>query len=211
MNVPKVIGEGTYGCVLRPSLKCKEDIDIPYNERVSKILSLSDSKKELSEYNNIESVDAKNEFYLGKPVSCKIKNTLFSNLKAIQSCKIGSEVLKKMDKYSLIIMKDGGHSLDEYVEIMGTWAASPENTKKCELFLLDSLRLFKGILIFKKNDLIHHDLKPQNIVYNEESNRLNFIDADAQIVVEPRRDPIVADRCPRRSAAGKSNSLADRN
>mgnify|MGYP000368252659 CR=1 FL=1 len=26
------------------------------------------------------------------------------------------------------------------------------------------------------NDIIHHDLKPLNIVYNEEQNRLNFID-----------------------------------
>jgi hypothetical protein len=45
------------------------------------------------------------------------------------------------------------------------------------------------------------------LVFNFE----NFIDTDAQIVVEDRRDPIVANGRPRRSAAGKSNSLANRN
>lgn len=38
------------------------------------------------------------------------------------------------------------------------------------------MRLFHGLQIFKEHDLIHHDLKPQNIVYNEKDNRMNFID-----------------------------------
>jgi serine/threonine protein kinase len=42
--------------------------------------------------------------------------------------------------------------------------------------LLESLRLFKGIKVFQKNGLIHHDLKPQNIVFDETKLRLNFID-----------------------------------
>jgi serine/threonine protein kinase len=43
-------------------------------------------------------------------------------------------------------------------------------------FWKEAIRLFHGIKAFLKHDMIHHDLKPQNIVYNPKTKRCNFID-----------------------------------
>jgi serine/threonine protein kinase len=175
-KISQVIGEGTYGCVLKPSLECKDNKDIKYDDKVSKVLRTTDAKKELKEYKNINSADKNNEFYLGNPVSCDFNKKDVFSLRSIQKCKIGTDVLTNLDKYSLIVMKDGGINVENYVNKVKEWPITQENKKKCEIFLLESLRLFHGLLVFKQHDLLHHDLKPQNVVYDQDTNRLNFID-----------------------------------
>uniref|UniRef100_A0A6C0H1N6 Protein kinase domain-containing protein n=1 Tax=viral metagenome TaxID=1070528 RepID=A0A6C0H1N6_9ZZZZ len=174
---PKVIGEGSYGCVHAPRLKCKNNDDkYPYENKISKLLTIENGKTELSEYNNIQVADINNEFHLGKPSSCAIDEISTRNINAIKKCSKGHEMIKSLSKYGLIIMDDGGMNVKDYSDKMSELSISPENTKKCELFLLESLRLFHGLLLFQKKGLIHFDLKPQNIVYDEVKNRLNFID-----------------------------------
>lgn len=176
MSTPQVIGQGTYGCVHKPSLKCKDSTGISYTNKVSKILRKTDAKKEIAEYKNVDKADKKHKFYLGKPEACELDTTSASNKNAIHDCKIGDDVLRNLKNYDLIIMKDGGENMETYVKKMKTWAKSEMSTELCEKFLLESLRLFAGLKAFEDNDLIHHDLKPQNIVFNAKNNRLNFID-----------------------------------
>lgn len=175
-NISKVIGEGTYGCVLKPSLKCKGKQKISYENKVSKVLSNSDAKDELAEYDNVDRADKNADFYLGKPESCNINDTLQSNKSAIRQCKIGDQVLERLNNYKLILMGDGGVNIVTYAKSVKNWSKTSANKRKCEIFLLESLRLFAGLIKFKEHGLIHHDLKAQNIVYNEEKERLNFID-----------------------------------
>ena len=174
----KVIGEGTYGCVHKPSLKCATENEkrVSYDNKVSKILTKIAAKKEIAEYKKVSKADKKDEFYLGKPMSCHLDITDPSNLEAIEKCKIGKAALKNLESYDLIIMGDGGDNLETYTKKMREWSKSEMSTENCEKFLLEALRLFSGLKRFEENDLIHYDLKPQNIVYNERTNRLNFID-----------------------------------
>jgi serine/threonine protein kinase len=174
-DISNVIGEGTYGCVHKPSLKCKDNVPVSYENTVSKTISKRDASKEIMEYKNIVKADRDDDFYLGKPVLCDIDN-ISKNKSAIEKCKIADEVLNNLSGYKLIVMRDGGENLETYSKKVRNWPLTQENKRKCELFLLESLRLFKGLVVFKKHDLIHHDLKPQNIVFNEKDNRLNFID-----------------------------------
>lgn len=63
----KVIGEGAYGCVHKPSLKCsKTKESIKYKNKISKILSKDDAKEEMNEYNIIADIDKKKGFFFGK-------------------------------------------------------------------------------------------------------------------------------------------------
>jgi len=176
--VPNVIGEGSYGCVHKPSLKCNNKKDFSYENKVSKVLGYIEADTEYEEYDKVRKADNNQDYYLGLPYVCDIDNKSITNLKAIQKCKIGSDVFKKLknNEYKLLIMEDGGLNLEEFANKMKSWPVNTENKEKCEKFLLESLRLFKGLLVFKQHGLIHHDLKPQNIVYNETTNRLNFID-----------------------------------
>jgi serine/threonine protein kinase len=175
MSEPKVIGEGSYGCVHKPSLTCKNKPKLSYKNKVSKVLLKSAAKTELKEYRNLKDADKKNDFYVGKPVSCEIEN-IPVNINAIKKCTIGSDVINDLKQHKLIIMGDGGINIEDYVKKIKKWTPSVANRNESELFLLESLRLFTGLIKFKEHDLVHHDLKPQNIVYNDETKRLNYID-----------------------------------
>ena len=52
-----VLGEGTYGCVHKPSLKCKDRPDISYEGNISKIMDQQNAREELKEYDVIGKVD----------------------------------------------------------------------------------------------------------------------------------------------------------
>ena len=43
-------------------------------------------------------------------------------------------------------------------------------------FWVEVMRLMLGIELFQNKDFIHHDIKPQNILFNEKQMRLNYID-----------------------------------
>lgn len=169
-----VIGEGTYGCVHKPSLVCNKK-NLTYKNKVSKILSKKSATKEIDEYSEISKVDKDKDFYLGLPVKCNISR-IESNVKSIQQCKDGKEFLEDLDNFVLLIMEYGGENLSDFAKRMNKLSSSSENIQKIELFWIEAHRILIGIKRFLENDLIHHDLKPQNIVYSEAKTRVNFID-----------------------------------
>ena len=168
----EIIGEGTYGCVHKPSLKCTRKKQ-KYDNKVSKLMLHKDANEELEENILISKIDKNKDFSLGKPEKCKPAKTK-KNLASINNC----EDFDKNDvkDYSLLIMTDGGTNLKQFAKKMHELQKSSENQKKMEMFWIEALRLFYGLLKFNESDIIHYDIKPQNIVYNSETNRLNFID-----------------------------------
>ena len=169
-----VIGEGTYGCVHKPSLKCKSNT-VNYKNKISKVLTTKHANVEMKEYNTISNIDKKKHFYLGKPIKCTLDG-IHSNINSILKCKNKTELLTDIKKLSLIIMEDGGINLDEFSNELSKMPVNDENKKRMELFWIEAHRILMGINAFLKNGIVHHDLKPQNIVYKMETGRLNFID-----------------------------------
>jgi len=45
-----------------------------------------------------------------------------------------------------------------------------------EKFWIEAHRILLGLKVFLENDVVHHDLNPKNIVYDETKERINFID-----------------------------------
>lgn len=170
-----VIGEGAYGCIHKPSLTCKEAKIKNYKNKVSKILEKAKAKIELEEYKSVETADKSHEYYLGKPVECSVDNTP-SNISAIEKCKKGAELLENLNDLSLLVMEDGGVNLKDYADLMSGWPASLENVEKTERFIIEFHRIFHGINVFLEKGILHFDMKPQNIVYIAESQRMNIID-----------------------------------
>jgi len=171
-----VIGEGGFGCVHRPSLKCKSETKtkINYYNKTSKVLLKSEASKELKEYRELKKIDKNNDFYLGVPKKCTPDTSLQSNIDAFKLCKLSKET--PLHKTELFIMNDGGENIKQYVTNMNQWNIDDSSLVKCELFLLEVLRLFRALLVFNEHGVIHFDIKPHNIVYNESTNRLNIID-----------------------------------
>jgi len=174
MNKREVIGEGTYGCAHYPSLICKGDVLSP-SDKISKLMSSIDATTEMKEYVVIAGIDPENEFYLGQPKMCNLGNNS-DNINAIKRCKIKDKVLKNVELYSLLIMKNGGLDLNKFAKTLKVLTNTTINRMKMELFWVEVHRLLRGLKVFIENDLVHHDTKGGNIVYNETENRLNFID-----------------------------------
>jgi serine/threonine protein kinase len=169
-----VIGEGTYGCVHRPPMKCKNKTRKNSISSISKLMTDSNARNELREFKLISSADKKKQLYLGKPSKCKADRIL-SNIQSISKCS-GRFNPKMIDDYSLLLMKYGGQDLEQFGNEVYTWTKTNENVDKIELFWLECVRLFYGLKVFQENGIVHHDLKQQNIVYNQNTTRINFID-----------------------------------
>ena len=172
-NIPKVVGEGTYGCVHKPALKCKDKEDKKDPNQVSKLMTKKNANEELKEFKLIKKADKHDEYHLGKPDSCFPDDTLV-NLKSIDKC--GRFHAIGIRDYKLLLLKDGGLNLKQFATKMKSQNVSPANKKIMEDFWVECHRLFLGLKDFQQHDVIHHDLKAQNIVYNEEKNRINYID-----------------------------------
>jgi len=169
-----VIGEGTYGCVHKPPMKCKNKTRKNNTSSISKLMTSSNANKELREFKLITSADKKKQLYLGKPSKCKV-DKVSGNIQSISKCS-GNFSPKMIDEYSLLIMKYGGQDLEQFGNEVSNWTKSNDNVDKIELFWLECVRLFYGLKVFQENGIVHHDLKQQNIVYNQKTNRINFID-----------------------------------
>lgn len=169
-----VIGEGTFGCAHKPSMICRDKTHRNTNE-ISKLMTSVNAIKEMKEFALIDSADKEKEFYLGKPRKCEVARIL-SNIRSIRNCPSGRFEPEKMDDYSLLVMKYGGQDLAQFGDEVRFWTKTKENVDAIELFWLECIRLFYGLKVLHDNDVLHHDLKQQNIVYDLATNRVNFID-----------------------------------
>ena len=65
-----IVGEGSYGCVHKPSIHCKipPSPSFDYKKYVSKIMKNKNAQEELSEFVIIKKLDPKDEYHLGQPI-----------------------------------------------------------------------------------------------------------------------------------------------
>jgi hypothetical protein len=174
---PEIIGEGAYGCVYKPALTCKnKEFDSENREynKISKLMRHAELADEMAEYNILDRIDRNNSFNLGKPKVCIPENTAY-NLEAMKGCKITKNE-RNFDKLKLMLIDYGGNDLALYGEKVKHYTVNSENIIKMEKFWIEIHRAFYGIKIYNERGYVHRDIKPHNIVYNEEKNRINFID-----------------------------------
>lgn len=175
----KKIGEGAYGCVYRPALKCANGIQIPdENLKVAKILKSESGETEFNEYETISTVDPGSQYYVGKPEKCVPDETDFRLNVENSECRIIDT--KNPQDYLLLFYKDGGSDLSQFVTKDLANFLAPDTQRQCDLFWLNAHSLFKGLKLFAENDIMHDDLKPQNIVFKYDlekgTMRFNYID-----------------------------------
>lgn len=174
MEESDVIGEGTYGCIHKPSLECKGRKKVDYVNKVSKVIDSAHAESELKEYNAVSVVDPKNKYHMGLPIKCQLKKTK-KNRKSIEKCenpKLKRAFEKDISSLSLLIMNEGGVHLKDFAKKN----AHSGSNSELELFWIELLRMFYGLYVFQQHNIIHYDLKPQNMVYDESTHRINFID-----------------------------------
>ena len=174
----KVIGEGAYGCVHNPSLHCniQPTANFNYDEHVSKLMKTKNAEEELKEFVTIHQYDPQDEYHLGTPILCKPKQNA-DELSDIAKCKrTAPKFAQSPDQYSLLVLKYGGPDLKIFCKDTITQFLTTNKEEKSDHFWLEVHHLIKGLKFFKDNGIVHNDLKPQNILYDMQTNKLSFID-----------------------------------
>jgi serine/threonine protein kinase len=163
----RLIAQGSYGCVNRPPLKCVRDPygSVPdYAGKVSKVMRRRDALKELSEYKNIERVDPEHYFHPAAPTMCE-PDLDSHEAQTLGLCEVFN-TRNDSDEFEMLLMLDGGTDL----------TALDWSKINVRAFLLELNRLFMGVELFVNSGYAHTDIKPNNIVYDPATNRINFID-----------------------------------
>ena len=175
----EVIGEGSYGCVVYPSLPCKSKAankKIEPTLNVSKIMLDKHAKEEQKEVQFLESISGIDEYVLGVPLRCKprLDETFFENADKCENDKILNVLDFDPKALSMLVYENAGIDLVKYIRSSDIFTSSSDNDKN--IFLTSILKLMEGIAFFQKNDIIHCDIKMGNIVYNAKTGDIKFID-----------------------------------
>ena len=170
-----VIGEGSYGCIHRPSLRCENVRIHNYGDKVSKVATEREAKKEFDEYKIISQIDPDNKYHLGPPVVCNPKTTEYT-ARSIHKCAHDRfRNYPNGEKLSLLVMKDGGFSIEDYADSL--MSKLPINAiQEIRNVLISMETIIEGLNVFIDRKVMHSDLKSQNIVYNANTGKALFID-----------------------------------
>ena len=172
--ISKVVGEGGFGCVHHPPLKCKDKNKDPVNKNmVSKLLTSDNAENELDEASMMSSIDPEQYFHISPSSTCHPSITQ-TNLDAINKCKNFDADL--VDDYKLLMQENGGINLVGFENKYAYSTPSNYSRIALEKFWVSMSRIMYGLTQLGRHNQVHHDLKSQNIVYNEHTGQAKMID-----------------------------------
>ena len=161
----KYIAQGTYGCVFgKPPLKCIDEKERSSEDEVSKLMDNYAAKDEMKEGEKWNAIDPTQQFSLTSSKKCEID---VGNIKAennFNKCSVdyGDEMKDRV----LVFYKNGGPDLHKLRPLSANY----------EKIFSGFQNLFDGLAIAHKNNLVHTDIKPPNILTGNEDIHLRFID-----------------------------------
>jgi serine/threonine protein kinase len=92
--------------------------------------------------------------------------------KAVAECENEDFPSAPDEEFRLLLYEDGGLSLRQFEKQMLPFLSKND----VYIFLTKIFVLLEGLCFFNKNDIVHHDIKSHNIVYNMKTNVMKFID-----------------------------------
>lgn len=165
---PTYIDEGSFGCVYEPAFQCGTQQRQP--NTISKVFRSVDQRDiEYKKHDAITQFDKNGEFTVQIVCTSKIERR---DINQVYNGQKPCSLLSKLDKltnlnYYLyqIVYKHAGVSLYK--------AAKNTNFN----ILMKSLsHIFEGLVTLTTNNVLHMDIKPQNICFNSDTNKSVLID-----------------------------------
>lgn len=159
------VGEGGFGCVFRPPLggDKKEDKD--------KIGKVFDNKNFFDKENEIDNVvkkiDPESKFTVKQHSAAKVRKELIKADDGIRSCT--TLVKAPSISYYQIVYDYGGVDLQEK-------SLYEKDFKTHAMVYKMMSNVFKGVKVIKDKGYVHNDIKPENMLYDKKSKRINIID-----------------------------------
>ena len=154
----KLISQGGFGCIFYPGFNCKGKVNTD-----SKMVS----KLQINNFNGI------NEIFIGKKIKQFIKYNLFF-LPVVNSCPIGIASLdkKSIEKCNIISKRDSDYLLLEIpylknISFQKLFTNFLRNKKHILLIFFDTFQyIIDSIQHLIDLNIVHFDLKEQNILYS---------------------------------------------
>lgn len=173
MKGGKAIASGGYGCVFYPALKCKNQEN--RTSGISKLLKKSAAIEEFEEAKKILPIlqkipNYKNKILLPDDI-CNPSPLESSDMDNVEEkcSKFSGPIKKGAKSYRILNMDFGGPDLDKYL-----W----NNMIDSKFIQINNslIQLIDFIHSFNKKNLVHVDIKPQNILINEDTKDCKIID-----------------------------------
>jgi len=207
-QVSQIIAQGSFGCVHYPALSCEGDTPDIREENKTKVSKLlpddEDAIIEIEQTKIIDTVDPQFNYHLGPSRLCTSIEYTIPNKIAVHKCE-PKNMNQYLSDYVLITTEDGGVNLTTFGNEASKWKKNKTNIDKIKNFWLEAHRLLMGIELFLEKGIVHFDINTENIVYNVDKNRLNFIDFET---IELRANFFT--KFPEFIASGSSRTLARR-
>jgi serine/threonine protein kinase len=186
--------KGGFGCVFKPALRCKNPDVAPQPNYVSKLIEKNRGKREYMYIYNIKkkldflSANIKRYFLLDNITMCdpgalsdkdkvKIENVCQNILTDLSdgdtNMPVTSDTINKnLHKFKIINMPELSMTLNDYIKSM---VLSPENLITLNNIIIEYLTVV--IPSMYKNNIVHGDIKPENMMFNvSDNNTLVLID-----------------------------------
>lgn len=171
----KFLGEGTYGCVFHPTIKkcnilnANTNTNSKQSNYVSKVFTnVTEAHKDFNQGKVMSRIDSNNDYTIVPISMCELT---LKELKDVEveygKCnKLAEEYMEYSDGIVQVVYSEKGIPLDDYMK---------QNKLTVSNVLDIAEYLIKGVKFFKDNKVIHHDIKPPNIVMTAD-NKPKYID-----------------------------------
>ena len=164
----KVLGQGTYGCVVDKDLEC----GLPRQSKQSK-----QSKEGLISKIQGDNKTSKNEIEIGKKILHSNRFAPIYESCPLTSGKIQQDILKECDKLdktteTMIISKVryvGKDTLDTFLHNIITSTSRDKTKKYLQQVLNKHLFLLESLVILNKEKVLHLDIKSNNIMIDKKT------------------------------------------
>lgn len=171
-----IIGSGGYGCVFRPSLKCRGQSRTK-KKMVSKLMETKYAQQEYNEivqYKNIlNTIPNYQDYFLLENITIcdpdKIDKSDLTNY--IDKCHAlnqdygESYINAHLDEFKILTIPDGGIDLEKYMKNIEYATLPSVNNRLIDL-------LVHGIIPMNKLGILHADIKQSNILINNKHAKL---------------------------------------
>jgi len=181
----KKIGQGVAKCVFSPPIKCHNKTMrfqkrlTSSNDYVSAVMEVDSAKTEKKEISILKKLDPKGEFTLPLVHECKI-----GEMDPTEESRDQFEECSNLEEYSYpfnhqnltqLIFEKGGKEVHDLIFNMNYEEKNIYKIDMCK-FIQNFKTVIYGLSVMNKNGYIHSDLKPQNILFNQKTNRFYIID-----------------------------------
>lgn len=172
-----LIGQGGYACVFSPAIPCKDIPTAQTSISVGKVfVDPIDAKEEMELVKELKTLDPDQNYFLYSTELCSFDS--FGSEPDVRKCRAD---FSEGEVRHQTIMFDGGTTLDRFLQ---SEDRMPDDgwSLNYVLELLDSV--FVGIGLLIENDLIHQDIKVNNIVVSSKG-QVRIIDFGLLVGVQP--------------------------